>query len=215
MNYKTPARLVIADDHRLLAEACSRFLQPEFQVVAVVTDGRALVEAAVRLKPDVVIVDIAMPLLNGLVAAEQIKHRIPSVKVVFLTMTSDADMAAEAFRRGGSAYVLKQSGADELVMATRKVLTGESYLSSLIARETLTFLLDQRKPYEERKRLTMRQIEVLQLLAEGMSMKEAANVLGLTPGTVACHKYQMMATLGVKTNAELLRYAIEHHALCA
>jgi DNA-binding NarL/FixJ family response regulator len=124
-------------------------------------------------------------------------------------------MRPNRFRRGASAYVLKQSGADELVIATRKVLTGQSFLSSLIARETLTFLLNQEKPYEQRKRLTSRQREVLQLLAEGMSMKETANALGLTAGTVAFHKYQMMATLGVKTNAELLRYAIEHHALCA
>ncbi len=215
MSHKTPARLVLADDHRLLAEACCRLLEPEFQVVAIVTDGRALVEAALTLKPDVVIVDIAMPRLNGLDAAEQIKQKVPSVKVVFLTMTMDPDLAAEAFRRGASAYVLKHSGADELVIATRKVLSGQSYLSSLIARETLTFLLNRAKPYEERKRLTTRQSEVLQLLAEGMSMKETASVLGLTTGTVAFHKYQMMATLGTKTNAELLRYAIEHHALCA
>lgn len=215
MNHKTRARLVIADDHRLLAEACCRLLEPEFQVVAVVTDGRALVEAALTLKPDAVIVDIAMPRLNGLDAAEQIKHQVPAVKVVFLTMTMDADLAAEAFRRGASAYVLKHSGADELVIATRKALNGQSYLSSLIARETLTFILNQGKPYEGRKRLTRRQSEVLQLLAEGMSMKETASVLGLTTGTVAFHKYQMMATLGIKTNAELLRYAINRHTLCA
>jgi DNA-binding NarL/FixJ family response regulator len=215
MNHKTRARLVIADDHRILAEACCRLLEPEFQVVAVVTDGRALVEAALTLKPDAVIVDIAMPRLNGLDAAEQIKHQVPAVKVVFLTMTMDADLAAEAFRRGASAYVLKHSGADELVIATRKALNGQSYLSSLIARETLTFILNQGKPYEGRKRLTRRQSEVLQLLAEGMSMKETAGVLGLTTGTVAFHKYQMMATLGIKTNAELLRYAINRHTLCA
>jgi DNA-binding NarL/FixJ family response regulator len=215
MNQKTLARLVIADDHRLLAEACCRLLEPEFQVVAVVTDGRALVEAALRLKPDVVIVDVAMPHLNGLDAAEQIKHQLPSVKLVFLTMTMDSDLAAEAFRRGASAYVLKHSGADELLTAIRKVLHGQSYLSSLIARETLTFLLNQGKSYGESKRLTRRQSEVLQLLAEGMSMKEAASVLGLTPGAVAFHKYQSMATLGVKSNAELLRYAINQHLLCA
>jgi DNA-binding NarL/FixJ family response regulator len=189
-------------------------LEPEFQVVAVVTDGRALIEAALTLKPDVVIVDIAMPHLNGLDAAEQIKHRIPSVKVVFLTMSLDADLAAEAFRRGASAYVLKHSGAAELVTAIRKVLHSQSYLSSLIARETLTFLLSQGKPDENRKSLTIRQSEVLQLLAEGMSMKETASVLGLTTGTVAFHKYKMMATLGTKTNADLLRYAMTRHSRC-
>jgi len=215
MNHKTPARLVIADDHRLLAEACCCLLQPEFQVVEVVTDGRALIKAAQTLKPDVVIVDIAMPLMNGLDAAEEIKHQMPSVELVVLTMSADADLAAEAFRRGASAYVLKHSGADELLTAIRKVLRGQSYLSSLIARETVAFLLEQEKPYGDSKRPTRRQSQVLQLLAEGMSIKEAASVLGLTPGTVAFHKYRMMATLGVKTNAELLRYAIKHHALCA
>ncbi len=117
---QSPARLVIADDHRLLADACRRLLEPEFQVVAVVTDGRALINAAVTLKPDIVIVDIAMPLLNGLDAAERIKQRLPSVKLVFLTMSNDAELAAEAFRRGAAAYVLKQSSADELISAIRK-----------------------------------------------------------------------------------------------
>lgn len=215
MNHKTRARLVLADDHRLLAEVCCRILEPEFQVVAVVTDGRTLIEAALALKPDVVIVDIAMPRLNGLDAAEQIKRRMPLVKLVFLTMSMDADLAAEAFRRGASAYVLKHSGADELLTATRKVLLGQSYLSSLIARETLTSLLNQEKPLRDSKRLTLRQNEILQLLAEGTPMKVIASVLGVTGGTVAFHKYKMMATLGIKTNAELLRYAINHHSLCA
>lgn len=214
MNHKTRARLVLADDHRLLAEACRRLLEPEFHVVEVVTDGRTLIEAALSLKPDVVVVDIAMPRLNGLDAAEQIKHQLPSVKVVFLTMSMDTDLAAEAFRRGASAYVLKHSGADELLTAIRRVLRGNSYLSPLITRETITFLLHQAKSHEESKRLTARQSEILQLLAEGMSMKVVASVLGITPGAVALHKYQTMATLGIKTNAELLRYAINHHLLC-
>src|ERR1700760_1330359 len=145
MNYGTRARLVLADDHRLLADACCRLLEPEFQVVDIVTDGRALLKSALALKPDVVIVDVSMPQMNGLDAAEQIKHRMPSAKVVFLTMSMDVDLAAEAFRRGASAYVLKQSGAAELVTAIRKVLLGQSYLSSLIARETLTSLLNHEK----------------------------------------------------------------------
>ncbi len=208
MEHKSIARLLIADDHKLLAEACRSVLEPQYQVVGVVTDGRALLEAAFTLKPDVIILDIAMPGLNGLDAGEQIKRRMPNVKLVFLTMTLTAEVAAEAFRRGASGYVLKQSAADELVIAIHKVTHGESYLSPLIARETVSFLLNQRET--QAKRITNRQNEVLQLLAEGMSMKEVANTLNIKPGTVAFQKYRMMETLGVKTNAELLKYAIKH-----
>jgi len=209
MGRKPSARLLIADDHRLLAEACKGLLEPEFDVVGIVTDGRSLVKSALSLKPDVVLLDISMPHLNGLDAAEQIKHRLPSAKLVFLTMNAAADVAADAFRRGASAYVLKHSAAEELVTAIRKVVHGESYLSPLIARETVTFLINQRKSNAEEKRITKRQSEILQLLAEGMSMKEVAGVLDLKPGTVAFHKYRMMETLGIKTNAELLEYAIK------
>ncbi len=209
MERKPAARLLIADDHRLVADACKSLLEPEFQVVGVVTDGRTLLKVAATLSPDVIILDIGMPHLNGLDAAEQIKHKMPAVKLVFLTMNMAADVAAEAFRRGASAYVLKHSAAEELVIALRKVVQGESYLSPLIARETVTFLLNQGKSSSEEKRITKRQTEILQLLAEGMSMKEVANVLDLKPGTVAFHKYRMMETLGVKTNAELLEYAIK------
>jgi DNA-binding NarL/FixJ family response regulator len=209
MERKPTARLLIADDHKLLADACKSVLEPEFEVVGIVTDGRALVKAASLLKPDAIILDISMPHLNGLDAGEQVKHRMPSVKLVFLTMSLTADVAAEAFRRGASGYVLKHSAAEELVTAIRKVVQGESYLSPLIARETVTYLLNQGKAQAEDKRITKRQVEILQLLAEGMSMKEVANVLDLKPGTVAFHKYRMMETLGVKNNAELLEYAIK------
>ncbi len=209
MERMSPPRLLIADDHKLVAEACKSLLEPEFQVVGVVTDGRTLITAATTLNPDVIILDIGMPQLNGLDAGEQIKHKLPSVKLVFLTMNMAADVAAEAFRRGASAYVLKHSAADELVTALRKVVQGESYLSPLIARETVTFLLNQGKVPTDEKRITKRQTEILQLLAEGMSMKEVANVLDVKPGTVAFHKYRMMETLGVKSNAELLEYAIK------
>jgi len=209
MERKPAARLLIADDHRLLAEACKNLLEPEFEVVDIVTDGRSLVKSALALKPNIVILDIAMPRLNGLDAGEQIKQKLPSAKLVFLTMNSAADVAAEAFRRGAAGYVLKQSAAEELLIAIRKVVQGESYLSPLIARETVTFLLNQGKPRHAEKRITKRQSEILQLLAEGMSMKEVASVLELKPGTVAFHKYRMMETLGVRTNAELLEYAIK------
>jgi DNA-binding NarL/FixJ family response regulator len=209
MDRKSGARLLIADDHKLVAEACKSLLEPEFQVVGVVTDGRTLLKVAATLNPDVIILDIAMPQLNGLDAGEQIKHKMPSVKLVFLTMNMTAEVAAEAFRRGASAYVLKHSAAEELLTAIRKVVQGESYLSPLIARETVTFLLNQGNAPTEEKRITKRQTEILQLLAEGMSMKEVANILDVKPGTVAFHKYRMMETLGVKSNAELLEYAIK------
>jgi DNA-binding NarL/FixJ family response regulator len=212
MERRPDARLLVADDHKLLAEACRSILEPQYQVVGIVTDGQALLEAALTLKPDVIVLDIAMPGLNGLDAGEQIKRKMPLVKLVFITMTRTAEMAAEAFRRGASGYVLKQSAAEELIIAIRKVMHGESYLSPLIARETVNFLLNQ--PKRSGKRITSRQNEVLQLLAEGMSMKEVADALNIKPGTVAFQKYRMMEILGVKTNADLLRYAMQHPTTC-
>jgi DNA-binding NarL/FixJ family response regulator len=211
MPRKPAARLLIADDHQVLADAIKSVLEPEFEVLAVVTDGRSLVKSAIATRPDVVILDISMPQLNGLDAAEQIKDKLPLVKLVFLTMNSSAEVAAEAFRRGASAFVLKQSAADELLAAVRKVVRGESYLSPLIARETVTFLLNSAQGMNQGKRITKRQSEILQLLAEGKSMKEVAAILDLKPGTVAFHKYKMMESLGIKTNAELLEYAIRHN----
>ncbi|HKD84371.1 MAG TPA: response regulator transcription factor [Terriglobales bacterium] len=215
MDRKPSARLIIADDHRLLADACKGLLEPEFHVVDIVTDGRSLLKTALALKPDVIVLDITMPRLNGLDAGEQLKLKLPGVKLVFLTMNSAADVAAEAFRRGAAGYVLKHSAAEELLIAIRKVVQGESYLSPLIARETVTFLLNQGKSRPDEKRITKRQSEILQLLAEGMSMKEVASVLELKPGTVAFHKYRMMETLGVRTNAELLEYAIKRQMTSA
>ena len=215
MERKPSARILIADDHRLVAEACQSLLEPEFQVVGIVTDGRSLIKSAQSLKPDVVLLDIAMPHLNGLDAAEQIRQKLPSAKLVFLTMNTAADIAAEAFRRGASAYVLKHSAAEELVTAIRKVVRGESYLSPLIAKETVVFLISKGRTRTEEKRITKRQSEILQLLAEGMSMKQVAAELDLKPGTVAFHKYRMMETLGVKTNAELLEYAIKRQMIPA
>jgi DNA-binding NarL/FixJ family response regulator len=208
---KTPASILIADDHQLLADACRSLLEPEFRVVGIVTDGRCLTTAAFALKPDIIILDICMPHLNGLDAGDQIHCKMPKTKLVFLTMTMTADTAAEAFRRGASAYVLKQSAGDELLLAVRKVDQGASYLSPLIAKETVEYLLNQGRTFSEEKRITKRQSEILQLLAEGMSMKEVANVIEIKPGTVAFHKYRMMEALNVKTNAELLEYAIKRH----
>ena len=173
-------------------------------MAGIVTDGRRLIASATELRPDIIILDIHMPHLNGLDAAGQVKQKLPGVKLVFLTMTLDAGVAAEAFRRGASAYVLKQSAIDELLLALRMVNEGASYLSPLLAKETIMYLLNQEPTFRDEKRITARQSEILQLLAEGMSMKEVANVLDLKSGTVAFHKYRMMQTLNVKTNAELL-----------
>jgi len=208
---RNTARLVIADDHRLLAETCAKMLQPEFDVVGIFADGRTLVRAAIQLKPDVAILDISMPQLNGLSAAEQIKSKLPSLKLVFLTMNSDADLAAEAFRRGASGYVLKHSGAEELLTAVRNVVRGQSYLSPLLARETLAHLLHQPPQRKEERQITRRQAEILQLLAEGRPMKQIAGVLDISLGTVAFHKYQMMRKLGITTNAALYAYAMKLH----
>jgi DNA-binding NarL/FixJ family response regulator len=205
------SRILIADDHRLLADACKSLLEPEFQVVGIVTDGRCLIHSAVELKPDIIILDIYMPHLNGLDAGVQVKDKLPQVKLVFLTMDMAADTAAEAFRRGASAFVLKQSAGVELLLAVRKVQQGLSYLSSLVAQETVMYLLREQKHFSEEKRITQRQSEVLQLLVEGKSMKEVANIIDIAPGTVAFHKYRMMETLNIKTHAALLEYAIKHH----
>ena len=207
------ARLLIADDHTLLAEACKNLLEPEFEVVGIVDNGRALLRMACELKPEVVVLDIAMPQLNGLDAGDQIKHLLPATKLVYLTVNMSPEVAAEAFRRGASGYVVKTSAAAELITAIRRALKSESYLSPLITKETVGFLLRSRQSYVAEKRITRRQSEILQLLAEGMSMKEIAGVLNVKPGTVAFHKYRIMETLGLKTNAELIHYAIKHHLI--
>ena len=207
------ARLLIADDHTLLAEACKNLLEPEFEVVGIVDNGRALIRMAGEMKPEVVILDIAMPQLNGLDAGDQIKQLLPRTKLVYLTVNMSPEVAAEAFRRGASGYVVKTSAAAELITAIRRALKSESYLSPLITKETVDFLLRSRHPYVAEKRITRRQSEILQLLAEGKSMKEIADVLDVKPGTVAFHKYRIMETLGLKTNAELIEYAIKHHLI--
>jgi DNA-binding NarL/FixJ family response regulator len=210
MGQRHRARLLIADDHTLVAEACKSLLEPEFEVVGIADNGRALLRAAFELKPDIVILDIAMPELNGLDAGDQIKRALPATKLIYLTMNLSPEVAAEAFRRGASGYVVKASAASELVASIRRVLKSESYLSPLITKDTVDFLLRTGHSYEE-KQITQRQREILQLLAEGKSMKEIASVLNVQPGTVAFHKYRMMEVLGLRTNAELLQYALKHH----
>ena len=203
-------RVLLADDHTLLLGAFEKLLTPVCEVVGQVSDGRALIASAEALKPDVIVLDISMPLLNGLEAARQIKQKLRNVKLVFLTMNEDPDLAVEAFRSGASGYLLKRSAASELAAAILQVMQGQSYITPLIAGDLVGSLLqgNQQKTTAE---LTSRQREVLQLLAEGRSMKEVANVLNLTPRTVAFHKYRMMEQLKLKSTAELVQYAVRHH----
>jgi DNA-binding NarL/FixJ family response regulator len=178
-------QIMIADDHAFVADACRKLLEPEYDVVATVGDGRAMVRIAANLKPQVIVIDIGMPLLNGLDAGCQVKQILPSVKLVFLTMNTDPGLAAEAFRRGASGYLLKTCNASELILAIRKVLHGMSYLSTAIAKETIDVLLRQDKEsVDERQQLRERQREVLQLLGEGRSTKEVAQVLNVAISTV-------------------------------
>jgi len=210
------SRVLIADDHHLVAELCKRLLETEFDVVGIVGDGRSLVRTAAELRPDVVVIDIAMPILNGLDAGRQLKEMLPAIKLIYLTMNPDVEVAAEAFRRGASGYLLKTCAAADIVLAVREVLRGKSYLSQAMSRSTVNFLRQQDKALVgEAELLTQRQREVLQLLAEGKVMKEVGGILNMTTRTVAYHKYRIMEVLGAKSNAELVRYAIRNHMLAA
>ncbi len=203
-------RVLLADDHTLLLDAFAKLLEPEFDVVGTVADGRALVAAAEELKPDVVVLDIAMPLLNGLDAGRQLKKALPDVKLIFLTMNQDPAIAAEAFRAGASGYLLKTSAGSELIKAIEEATSGRSYVTPLITQDLVEeFMLGP----NERKRpadLTPRQREVLQLLAEGHPMKEAAQILKVAPRTIAYHKYRIMERFQLKSNAELIQFAVRH-----
>lgn len=205
----TRTRILLADDHTLLLGAFQRLLEPDYEVVGAVGDGRALVKSALDLKPDLIIVDIAMPRLSGLEAARQIKERMPKIKLVFLTMNQDTELAAEAFRIGASAYLVKTSAASELQDAIRQVLRGGSYVSPAISKGMIGSVRRQPKPKKDPRELTQRQREVVQLLGEGRSMKETALILNLTPRTVAFHKYRTMEQLHLKTFAELVQFAVQ------
>ena len=204
-------RVLLADDHRLLREAFANLLAPECEVVAAVADGRALLEEAPELQPDVVVLDIAMPLLNGLDAARQLKQMMPEVKMVFLTVNEDPDLAAEAFRTGATGFVLKNSAASELLLAIQEAIQGRSYVTPQAARGLVDNLIQKPEAARTSAELSSRQREVLQLLAEGRTMKEVARILKITTRTVAFHKYKMMETLGIKSNAELVQFAIKRH----
>jgi len=203
-------RILLADDHTLMAEALGHMLQTDFDVVGTVSDGRALIKAAAELKPELVVVDIGMPLLNGLDAADQLKALHPDIKVIFLTQNREPRFAVEAFRRNASGYLLKDSAASELTTAIREALNGRSYVSPVIAKGMIDHALNAQPNDSGSRELSPREREVLQLLAEGKSMKEVASVLAISPRTVEFHKYRVMQLLGVKTNAELVQYAIKH-----
>jgi len=207
----TRPRVLLADDHRLLREAFARLLESECEVVGGVEDGRAAVAEAARLQPDIVVLDVAMPLLNGLDAARQLQQVLPRVRIIFLTMSEDPDIAAEAFRVGASGFLLKNSAASELLLAIREVSRGRSYVTPLATQGLVQNLLHPGAPTGKAADLSPRQREVLQLLAEGHTMKEIARLLKITPRTVAFHKYSMMEQLGAKSSAELVIEAIKQH----
>ncbi len=210
------ARVLIADDHGLVAELCKRLLETDFNVVGVVGDGRALIHAAADLKPDVIVLDIAMPILNGLDAGRQVRKILPLVKLVYLTMNPDASVAAEAFNRGASGYLLKTCAAAEIVLAVHTVLRGKTYHSRTISRDTIDCLRWENKEFpNDDERLTDRQREVLQLLAEGRVMKDIGGILNMTTRTVAYHKYRIMEALAIDNNADLVRYAVRNHMVAA
>ena len=204
-------RILLADDHRLVAEGLQSLLLPEFELVGVVEDGRMLVEAARKLLPDVIVADIGMPKLNGLEALSQLKKENPQVKVVMLTMYREPAFARRAIEAGASGYVLKHSAAEELLAAIRAALEGKTYLTPAIAAGVFDEL--KRGPGhsgDPQSALTARQREILQLLAEGLSAKEIAAQLNISTRTVESHKYQMMEALAIHNSAELVHYALKH-----
>jgi DNA-binding NarL/FixJ family response regulator len=211
--FMTLTRLMLADDHTILVEAFRKLLEPHYNIVGTVSDGRSLLETAPQLNPDVIVVDIGMPLMNGLEAGLRVKEKLPTVKLVFLTMNEDPDLAMEAMRSGASAYLLKSSAVEELILAIRNALKGKSYITPQIARGMEKSFVKDPQVKGRAKVLTPRQREVVQLLAEGKSMKEVASVLKVTPRTVAFHKYRVMEELNLGSTAELIQFAIKSRIL--
>ena len=208
-------RVILADDHTLILDALKNLLEPEFEVVGMFADGRALMEGAAALNPNVIVLDIGMPMMNGLNAGERLKQAMPLVKLVYLTMNHDPDMAGEAFRLGASAYLLKNSAATELQNAIREVVRGGYYVTPLMTKGMDGSFVQNFKRRKSTNALTLRQKEVLQLLAEGRSMKEVAFVLKVSPRTVAFHKYTMMEHLHIRSSAELIEYAMRSAIVAA
>ncbi len=207
----TIPRVLLADDHTLVLEGFRRIVEQRCEVVGAVEDGRALLEAAIRLRPDLILLDISMPLLNGIDAARQLKKTLPDVKLVFVTMHADPAYVTEAFKAGASAYLLKRSAARELDQAIDSVLKGQYFVTALLTRELVTSLSeDHATLFATRQDLTPRQREVLQLVAEGRTIKEIGALLNISPKTVEFHKAQIMFHLDLHTTAELTKYALAH-----
>lgn len=203
-------KVLLADDHAMVAEGLVNLLESDFELVGTVSNGRELVASAEKLGPDVIVADISMPSLNGLDAARQLKEADNPAKIVFLTMHADADLATEAFRAGASAYVVKHSAAEELIEAIHAVLEGRVYLSPSIQGEVLeAFMRGGGEPEKASIDLTSRQREILQLVAEGRTMKEIASQLNISSRTVESHKYETMERLGLKSTAELIQFCIK------
>jgi DNA-binding NarL/FixJ family response regulator len=201
-------KVLLADDHTMFSQGLQSLLEDEFELVGSVADGRALVDAALRVNPDVIVVDISMPVMNGFDAVRQLKKLKVTAKIIFLTMHADDRLLAEAFRCGGAGYVLKQSAGEELIACIKQVLAGHKYVTPLIATEWAEDL-SKRISGGQKLTLTPRQREVLQLVIEGCTMKEIATRLGISTRTAESHKYEMMEGLGVQSTAELIQYAIK------
>jgi len=204
-------RVIIADDHRLVVAGLERLLASDCEIVGTVIDGDTLQAEVRRLRPDIVVQDISMPPLNGIDLIRQIRQIDESIRIVVVTMNEDADLAAEAFRAGASAYVLKNCAASELLDAVHHAMERQSYVTPLVAGGILHSLMRPSQSRDDDDQLTYRQREVLRLLAEGKSMKEVAEALNLAVRTVAFHKYRMMKQLNIKTSAELVRFAVVRH----
>ena len=206
-------RLLLADDHTMLLDAFRRLLEPRCEIVGIASDGRQLIDLAFRTRPEVIVLDISMPRLNGMDACARLCRKMPELKLIFLTVHEDPDLAAEAIRLGASGYLLKSCASTELFTAIEQALTGKLYVTPLLTKGLPlgVFLSRTTKPGVEK--LTVRQREVLQLLAEGLLMKQIADLLDVTADTVAFHKYTIMERLGLKTSAELVQYALERGML--
>ena len=204
-------RIFIADDHTLILEALQKLLEPQYEIVGTASNGLSLLQDAPPLNPDVLLIDLIMPQLSGLEAGRQLKTKMPAVKLIYLTMNDDAELARKAMQQRASGYLLKSAAATELFQAIQVALKGGTYVTPLIAKGMEeSFIRDPEGQYKE-KRLTPREREVIQLLAEGKSMKEAADILEITPRTIAFHKYQVMENLGIKSTANLIEFAIKNH----
>lgn len=204
------ARVLLADDHTLVVDAFRKLLEVEFEIVGTVANGRALVRMAYELKPDVVVVDLGMPLLNGSIAGEELKRLLPQTKMLVVTMSEDYEVAAHALRHWASGFLLKKSAGSELIRAIREVLKGKSYVTPRIRQGLLEEFIRDPRP-DRSKHLTPRQREVLQLVAEGRTMKEIATILEVSTRTVAFHKYRIMEEYGLKSNSDLVMLAIKEH----